>query len=346
MEYNSRVAVERPPPEQRHRRGSVDNPFYERGTVKTRDGFFGRAAELARTFDRLRVMQSVSVVGGPKVGKSSFLYHLALTAPEQLGAGYTCRYLDLQGVTSGREFFARAVEQLGGSGDTHRDLARAIAGKKVVLCLDEFENAADSADFGADFFNVLRSLAQTGELALVVATQTPLPELSHRSTVRTSPFYNIFVPLPLESFAEDEAREMLAALSARGGRPFTDDEITWVIRVAGTHPWRLQALAWHLFKAVERSEPDRARVKRLYQEEMQPAGRPAEGPAGRRSWLWRGLDALGRLARRLGNALDEAQNVLIGAVIVVAIAVVIVFVVLRITPVAQVLDWLRSVFGG
>ncbi len=278
MEYNSRLAVERPPPERRHRRNSVDNPFYERGTIKTRDGFFGRRTELARTFDQLRVMQSVSVVGERRIGKSSFLYHLALTGAERLGKGYTCRYLDMQGVTSGREFFEQAVEQLGGSGDTHRDLARAIAGKKVVLCLDEFENTADSADFGADFFNVLRSLAQTGKLALVVATQTPLPELSHRSTVRTSPFYNIFVPLPLESFTEDEAREMLAALSARGGRPFDNDEIEWAIKVAGTHPWRLQVLACHLFAAKGRGAPDQDEVERRYREETQPLERPPRRP--------------------------------------------------------------------
>ncbi len=257
----------------------MGNPFYERGMIKEKEDFFGRKTELKQTFNWLRVMQSVSVVGGPKIGKSSFLYRLARLAPDKLGAGYTCHYLDLQGVTSDREFYGRAVAALGGGGDSHRDLQRAIEGKKAVLCLDEFENAADSASFDADFFNVMRSLAQTGNLALVVATQTPLPELSHKSTVRTSPFYNIFVPLPLDSLTEAEARQMLAVLSARGGRPFGDDEMAWAIKAAGTHPWRLQVLAYHLFEAGEQGEPDKARVKRLYREEVRLAGRSLDGQA-------------------------------------------------------------------
>ena len=172
----------------------MENPFLKRGMIRDRESFFGRRDELQRVFDRLRVMQSVSVVGERRIGKSSLLYQIAMTGQEKLGEDHALHYIDMQRVTTDEEFYERAVKRLGDSGYTHRDLERAIARKKVVLCLDEFEKTANNPNFDVDFFNALRSLAQTGELTLVVATQTPLPELSYTGAIKTSPFFNIFLP--------------------------------------------------------------------------------------------------------------------------------------------------------
>jgi hypothetical protein len=259
--------------------------------IKDRNSFFGRTEELQRVFDRLWVMQAISVVGERRIGKSSFLYHITLIGQEELSEGYAFHYIDMQRVVTDAEFFERAVRRLGGSGNTHLNLEQAIADKRVVLCLDEFEKTAGNPNFDVDFFNALRSLAQTGELTLIVATQTPLPELSYTGAIKTSPFFNIFAPLPLGPLKPDEARVMLAEMSIRGGLSFTDGEIEWAIQMTDAHPWRLQVLASHLFEAKQQGKPDLAKVEHLYREETLSGKRPrrpprrAQGPSDRRQRL-------------------------------------------------------------
>src|SRR5262252_5210507 len=52
------------------------NPFTNRGVITNPDEFFGREQEIGEIVSRLREMQSSSVVGERRIGKSSLLYHL------------------------------------------------------------------------------------------------------------------------------------------------------------------------------------------------------------------------------------------------------------------------------
>jgi AAA+ ATPase superfamily predicted ATPase len=52
------------------------NPFSVRYVIKEAEAFYGRSAELTDLFTRLSAMQSCSVVGPRRIGKSSLLYHL------------------------------------------------------------------------------------------------------------------------------------------------------------------------------------------------------------------------------------------------------------------------------
>jgi hypothetical protein len=162
------------------------NPYAERGMIRDPKKFFGHKRELREIAAWLATMQSVSVVGDRRIGKSSLLYHIAHPGEDdaKLFEGIEAHYLDMQSVISPQEFYFRACDKLGlEKGDSHWDLEAAVEGKEnVVLCLDEFEQAYQQ-DFGADFLNSLRSLAQTGKLALVVATKKPLSEL--QATYRT-----------------------------------------------------------------------------------------------------------------------------------------------------------------
>ncbi|MFB0545773.1 MAG: hypothetical protein ACETWB_02585, partial [Anaerolineae bacterium] len=54
-----------------------ENPFYHRRAIRKLEYFFGRKEELTTAFNRLRNMESVSLVGERRVGKTSFLFHLA-----------------------------------------------------------------------------------------------------------------------------------------------------------------------------------------------------------------------------------------------------------------------------
>jgi hypothetical protein len=261
------------------------NPYGERGMIRNAAQFFGRGRELDEIFGRLATMGSVSVVGERRIGKSSLLYRIAQLATDRLGTDYECYYLDLERVLSTAEFYHRACEALDEEGDTHLDFERAIAGKKVVLCLDEFEQVAGNRAFGPDFFNVLRSLAQTGELALVTATQHTLPDLYREGAIPTSPFFNIFTLLRLGPLTEAEARELIARPAERVAAAFSTDEVNFILNLTGTHPYRLNVAAALLYEAKLTGPVDFTRVRREYEAEIgngqapQPRGveRSSEG---------------------------------------------------------------------
>ncbi len=251
---------------------NVINPYNDRGLIRNPEKFFGRKRELREVFNRLATMQSVSIVGERRIGKSSFLNRIAHPQSDELTGSFTLRYLDLQRVFSAQEFYARACKELDRErGDTHLDLEEAIEGKQVILCLDEFEQAY-TEDFGSEFFNALRSLAQTGNLALVVATQSPLNEL-HRDYLRdddvTSKFHNIFSLLKLGEFTLGEAQEMVAA--PRNGHRFNDDEVNRILKLAGTHPYWLNRACAEAYAARQVGPVNFGEIKLKLDEEHQAA---------------------------------------------------------------------------
>jgi len=227
------------------------NPYRERGMIlDSEERFFGRRRELREVFSRLATMQSVSIIGERRIGKSSFLNRIAHTENGAL-RGATAFYLDLQRVFSTEEFYERACKLLKREGQSHIELEEAIEGKRIIFCLDEFEQAY-SQDFGSEFFNALRSLAQSGNLALVVATQTPLNEL-HAQFLQdedvTSKFHNIFTPLTLGQFTDEEAQEMVT--TPRNGHRFSDEEAQAILELGGTHPYKLNLTCSIFFDAKQ-----------------------------------------------------------------------------------------------
>lgn len=231
------------------------NPFELRGMVRDPKRFIGRRRELDIIFSHLATMQNVAVVGERLIGKSSLLNQIVITGKDRLGADYDLFYMDMERVFSGAEFFERAIEVLKNGRDglseepDHRDFEKSLRGKKVIFCLDEFEQTVFEPEFGPEFFNVLRSLAQTGDLALVIATKHKLQDLYRFETQLTSPFYNIFNILILGELTEEEAREMAKTPAQDAGCPFSDDEIDSIIRLAGTHPYKLNLACSILYEA-------------------------------------------------------------------------------------------------
>ena len=76
----------------------MDNPFTQRRMIRDSAKFFGRKEELHHIVNHLQTMQSVSIVGERRIGKSSLLYNLYQTGTEKLGERYRFIYIDLQDV--------------------------------------------------------------------------------------------------------------------------------------------------------------------------------------------------------------------------------------------------------
>ena len=262
----------------------MNNPFRERGMIREPERFFGRVAEVRTIVERLATMGSLSLVGDRQMGKSSLLFYVARQgwkeqpvppSPDadvwsQALSGHELHYLDLNLTQSAADFYQQALDKLGVPGNTVRDLERVIAGRRVVLFLDEFERTVNNPSFPPDFFNALRGLAQTGELALVTATRTPLVDLVASGAISTSPFYNIFTRLDLGPLPADEARALLTGTAELGDVTFSDETLKFAVDLAEGHPFRLQLIGRLLFEAQRAERVDLEQIKGQFWKATEP----------------------------------------------------------------------------
>ena len=215
------------------------NPFSARTPIRDPQAFFGRSAELYDLYTLLASLQNCSVVGPPRIGKSSLLYTLSASSTYSAylpDAGtYVFALIDLQELTGLGidDFFFTAMERLKRAGgdrldiDLDRDgtssgfrrfLARASdSGLRLVLCCDTFEVLSQNPRFDADFFAFLRGLSSNYNLALVTSSRDSLYDLCHKGNLQTSQFWNVFVERALGLMTLDEVHEMLVQPFAEEG---------------------------------------------------------------------------------------------------------------------------------
>ena len=178
------------------------NPYLNRTAIRDDVSFVGRAAELKRLFNRIGgpQPQSVSIVGDRRIGKSSLLRAVLarrgkfLSKPE----GYLFAYLDMQSRLrwTPEMFFERLAAEMASAGvdasgitdyDGLERSCRALQqeGHALVLLMDEFhvlmrDDAA--GQLPVEFFNYLRSLANSYPVSLVVTSHVDLYTLSKRTS--------------------------------------------------------------------------------------------------------------------------------------------------------------------
>ena len=257
------------------------NPFMNRGVITSPDEFFGRTDQVNDVIARLRGMQSSSVVGARRIGKSSLLYHLAQTGSQRLGDEYRVLYFDLQDARfhTAPGFLRATLSKAGGSIERiteSRTLNEnllafsdeidrlADAGHRIVLCLDEFENTFKHPDqFTEDFFDHMRAQLNIRKLAMVTATQKRLQTLSLERQL-TSPFYTLFTVVEVREFTEDEAQRFIAFHHRR--LPFSDAELRFIVAGLERHPLKLQIECDWIIRNRERGLSEERLAKEITME--------------------------------------------------------------------------------
>lgn len=259
---------------------SADNPFYHRGAIRRADDFIGRSTELSQILGLLRNGQSVSLIGPRRIGKSSLLIHLAqpsvreaygLDASNVLFVALDCQ--ELAG-SPPEEVYELLLDGLQGAGQangqyandtadpgTYRALDRALQqaaqrGANVVVLLDEFELLAANDHLTPYFFARLRGLTTKYGLAFMTASQRPLFAITAEEEILSSPFFNIFVTVPLGLFGEQEARDLLADRLANSGVTFSDRLANHLLFMAGYHPFFLHIAGYHAFQSIAENGVD------------------------------------------------------------------------------------------
>jgi len=244
-------------------------PFIYGRPVKPGE-FLNRETELRTIFNRLRNGESTAIVGEPHIGKSSLLLQVADSGTQQAFLGgeaqnlATC-LIDLQPIGSDYSpgaFWAEVLEPLqrwdqdvcqllqraAESNYARRPLERLFNhlgqnGLRLLLLLDEFEQLLTHPRFqDPTFFALLRSLStRTGGLVRITTSRISVAQMNERGhalLASGSPFFNNVIEVRLHPFDE----RAVGMLLDRAGDVLTPDERRFIRRVAGPHPFLLQAM--------------------------------------------------------------------------------------------------------
>ena len=270
------------------------NPYYDIVAVRDLSMLFGREDELQEIYDHIKNQHSISFVGLPNTGKSSILHHLNKVELQQRFEynleNHLFVLLDLRDYLQKTQddFFHAVCEQIIAqspqlegielSAQKGQDLfARLLQdihriGQHLVLLMDAFDKVTRNTAFDPDFFSFLRSLATRGWVSYITASVKRLVEVCHPG-VTTSPFFNIFRPCHLGPLTHAEAVELVTVPAKRAGYPFSEEEVAWIIKQAGRHPFFLQITCRTLFEEKYRrnaSKIDLLRVQKATYNELQP----------------------------------------------------------------------------
>jgi tetratricopeptide (TPR) repeat protein len=137
---------------------------------------------------------------------------------------------------------------------------------RVVLLIDEFERLLEHQIWNdREFFAHLRSIVSSdldtqGALVLVITSNFSRSQLDKetepfRNPRKGSPYFNYMVNIVLGALPESKVDELL-----RQGDSFTEDDRRFIKKIAGTHPYLLQAAAsllWEAYKNEEEKEADK-----------------------------------------------------------------------------------------
>lgn len=278
-------------------KATTHHPFIYGRPVRPGE-FLNREADLRTVFNRLRNCDSTAIVGEPRIGKSSLLLKLADETTQQSylvddAKHMVTQRLDLHSIDNSytpMDFWGEALrplqEQPGHKAVTRQLLSVIQTGyarqsleqlfnylsersRKLVLLLDEFERLLSHPQFqDPAFFAGLRYLAGTGGLVLVIASRLSSAEMNKRggellpSNPHTgSPFFNHLIDVHLRPFDETTVGELLDWV----GESFSSDDRLFIRRVAGRHPFLLQAMAAALFETSGNDRHARA-AERFYEQ--------------------------------------------------------------------------------
>ena len=258
----------------------MQNPYNQREPIRNPAFFYGRSQEAGQTLNQVKHLQSVSLVGPPRIGKTSLLHYLAqpsVLAQHNLDpARYIFPFMDCSrlGKPGQADIFRLMLDQvLAGLTETELELDLANipasgplsyqelldgleiiteADQKVIFLFDRFEGMSQNPKLDAGFYSGLRGLAGELNLAYVTTSNHSLFDLTYSEGILGSPFFNIFTTIRLGLLTEVEARSLIAAPARAAGLAFSEPTIAFILSLAGRHPDNIQLACYHAFELQAR----------------------------------------------------------------------------------------------
>ena len=253
------------------------NPFYHLTAIDQVEHFYNRRSEVHNALRLLRKSQNVGVMGPRRIGKTSFLRYISHPATlQEYGIDPRLNlfvYIDCQHRLIQQEkhqvykmmleCIAEAAHRFGidfvpESWDestagavfefTLEEMSR--QGLRTILLWDEFEEMARNPHLDPGFFSNLRALCSADDIAVVYVTAScdSLADLClERQSLLSSPFFNIFRPIRLGLFNEQDSQHLVDDSLHRVGACLPKGLLELVLEVGGGHPFFLQMAGYHAF---------------------------------------------------------------------------------------------------
>jgi len=255
-----------------------ENPFNFSKPVKG-EYFYNRTKEIENAVGFTKNLQSFSVVGERRIGKTSLLEHIL---SEEILKDHGIdpeKYIivhfnmgELYGITKDMLIETivekiRAQERIEvNSGNTFEELSAYVAelgsnGKNLIIALDEFEVIAPILN--GDFSYWLRSIFEKPHAMAITASRITVGEIGSGGTA--SPLFNIFGNLFLKLFSQKETEKMISEMFLRGGVKLDSKEISFLAKLSGGNPYLIQFIGYHYY---EEKKGNRRVGERKFENEM------------------------------------------------------------------------------
>lgn len=306
----------------------MPNPFFYGGKVSPAL-FVGRSQQLRRIFSCLEIantgqLQSVSVVGPHRIGRSSLLNYVAARYDLHLQSPGSYRFVYISPHDASchnvGEFLCKVLDDLKLPLHTHHKatlqefqdaiLLLSQEGIHPVICLDEFEELLSTSSFSDEFFDVLRHLMSESALAFVIASTHPLSDLVSADKY-TSPFFNIFTIVEIGEFTVDQGVDEAGLLVRRGcnsDRPFSEQDAYRMQRMAGRHPYKLQLAGSLIYQAKAGGATNWRSVNRDFKAQLRQAGLTPNYSKAARQKLRAFFISVGRALLELRRSREEISE--------------------------------------
>ena len=270
--------------------GECRNPFCLE-PIKLQAQFFGREAETRNVLNFLDHGQCVSVVGPARIGKTSFLFHMAaphVRAKLRRAKEQVFVYLDghsLANLAEGECYIyirEEAIRQIKSEVAVGQDigvqlekLVRQTGSQtayfglrtllqsareldlKLVIVLDHLDVLNQNRLLGEIFFSALRSLHTSYEIAYLAASRSPIDRLDRICPDGPgSPFFNIFQQISIGLLTDTESRQLVATLPDLASARFPEAVIDCIIHLGHNEPHRLQRAGYIAFEIWQEKQKD------------------------------------------------------------------------------------------
>lgn len=251
----------------------AQNPFIYAIPVPA-ERLIDRQRELSTLFSGLTSAQSIAIVGGPRVGKTSLLQYVARPRSLHEWLGERAERLIIVEMDLYRDwlsqdrtpehFWRYVLAAIPGMEHTIRrrieiaednhyssgslaDLFETLnyRGWRIVLLIDEFDVLVGHPNFAtAEFLSGLRSVAIRGKgfqlITASIASPAEMNELSIPFHPRGSPLFNYFVEVHPDILDDDSVSELLDQALAGNAIQFTKEDRAFITWLSGCHPFRVQ----------------------------------------------------------------------------------------------------------
>ena len=281
------------------------NPYLNRGPVRNEEMFFGRTKEKENIYEYLQALENVSIVGEPKIGKSSLLINMCRkdSVRNIFGPEFCMVYVNLQdiGEVSLENFYTLIREELikneieadFNSSKTFRNFITdryEDSDEKLALCLDEFEVLTNS-NLKHDFYSFLRGISVKKNFAFIIASRQYLSQICQTENALDSELWNVFQTFVLEGLSSEEAKQLIEVPFQRVNRELPI-EAEKILELTKYNPFNIVSACYHVFDGVTSIND----LKKLYKKELDPHDIRRQSVLSKKAvrviWFFYGLTAL------------------------------------------------------